>query len=64
MNEISTALRGLKMPGMASCWERLLETRRTEELAIQDCLQMLIQAEKDSRLQSRNTRLIKKARFR
>ena len=64
MNEISTALRGLKMPGLAPCWDRLLETRRTEELPIQDCLQMLIQAEKDSRLQSRNTRLIKKARFR
>ena len=64
MNEISTALRGLKMPGMATCWERLLETRRTEELSIHDCLQMLIQAENDSRLQSRNARLIKKARFR
>lgn len=64
MNEISNHLRSLKMPGMANCWTSLEETRQTGGLSLKDGLQLLIQAELDNRLQSRNARLLKKARFR
>lgn len=64
MNEIANHLRSLKMPGMANCWTTLEETRQSCGLSLKDGLQLLIQAELDSRLQSRNARLLKKARFR
>lgn len=64
MNEISNHLRSLKMPGMANCWTSLEETRQTGGLSLKDGLQLLIQAELDNRLQSRNARLLKKVRFR
>ena len=40
------------------------ETRQHEELSLKDGLQLLIQAELDNRNASRNTRLVKNARFR
>lgn len=64
MDEIINALRNLKMPGMAHYWATMQETRQAESLSLKDGLQLLIQAELDNRNQSRNTRLIKKARFR
>lgn len=64
MNEITNALKSLRMPGMAQYWETMLETRQTESYSLQDGLQLLIQAELDNRTLSRNSRLIKKAHFR
>ena len=64
MDEISTNLRSLKMPGMAHFWQTLQETRRHDELSLKDGLQMMIQAELDNRTMSRNARLLKRARFR
>lgn len=64
MDEISNALRNLKMPGMAHYWATLQETRQADSLSLKDGLQLLVQAEKDSRTQSRNARLVKNARFR
>ncbi len=64
MDEISTNLRSLKMPGMAHFWQALQETRRHDELSLKDGLQMMIQAELDNRTMSRNARLLKRARFR
>ena len=64
MDEISNALRSLKMPGMAHYWTTMQETRQHDSLSLKDGLQLLIQAELDNRTTSRNTRLVKKARFR
>ena len=64
MDEITSNLRSLKMPGMAHFWTTMQETRQTDALSLRDGLQLLIQAELDSRQQSRNARLVKNARFR
>lgn len=64
MDEIASTLKRFKMPGMAHYWETLEETRQTDSLSLREGIQMMIQAEGDSRLRSRNARLIKKARFR
>lgn len=64
MNEIANQLKRLKMPGMAHYWTTLEETRRIDELSLRDGLQLFIQAERNNRLLSRNSRLIKNARFR
>lgn len=64
MDEISNALRSLKMPGMAHFWTTMQETRQYDSLSLKDGLQLLIQAELDNRTASRNARLVKNARFR
>ena len=64
MDEISNALRSLKMPGMAHYWPAMQETRQHDSLSLKDGLQLLIQAELDNRILSRNARLVKNARFR
>lgn len=64
MDEISNALRSLKMPGMAHYRTTMQETRQHDSLSLKDGLQLLIQAELDNRTTSRNSRLVKKARFR
>ena len=64
MDEINNALKRLKMPGMAHYWTTMQETRQTESLSLKDGLQLLIQAEQDNRLRSRNARLVKNAHFR
>lgn len=45
MDEISNALRSLKMPGMAHYWTTMQETRQHDSLSLKDGLQLLIQAE-------------------
>lgn len=57
-------MKGLRMPYMAQCWAALMETRRHTELSLADGLLLLLQAEQDGRLASRNERLIREARFR
>src|SRR3712207_8772871 len=52
------------MPGMAHYWATMQETRQHDSLSLKDGLQLLIQAELDNRTTSRNSRLVKKARFR
>lgn len=64
MREIENQLKGLRMPSMAQCWASLVETRRHTDLSLEDGLQLLLQAEYDGRLASRNARLIREARFR
>jgi len=64
MDEISQSFKSLKMPGAAHFWDTLQETRQADSLSLRDGLQLLIQAEVDSRIQSRNARLVKNARFR
>ena len=64
MDEITNALKNLRMPGMAHYWTTMQETRQADALSLKDGLQLLIQAELDNRTQSRNSRLVKNARFR
>ena len=63
-HQLQTALKGLKMPGMAACWQSMEETHQSEKLSLRDGLQILIQAEKDSRDSNRIAKLIKNANFR
>ena len=49
MDEITNALKSLRMPGMAHYWTTMQETRQTESLSLRDGLQLLIQAELDNR---------------
>lgn len=64
MDEITNALKNLRMPGMAHYWTTMQETRQTDAFSLKDGLQLLIQAELDNRTLSRNSRLVKNARFR
>jgi DNA replication protein len=52
------------MPGMAACWQSMEETRQIDKLSLRDGLQILLQAERDSRENNRITNLIKRADFR
>ena len=63
-NQIFQDLKGLHLSGMAECWQSLQETRKHQEIALQDGLVMLIQAEHDQRAANKTARLIKNARFR
>ena len=62
--QVQSTLKGLKMPGMAACWQTMEETRQADKLSLRDGLQILIQAEKDNRESNRITKLVKEANFR
>jgi DNA replication protein DnaC len=64
MEDIKSGLVSLRLSGMAQQWQTLQELRRTDDLSLCDGMQLLLQAEADKRLESRNTRLIKNAGFR
>lgn len=63
MEEIKSALHALKLSGMAACWQSLSETRQTDRLSLSDGLQLLLQAERDTRTCNRINRLLKNASF-
>lgn len=63
MDEIKSTLQSLRLPGMAACWENLLETRQVDKLTLTDGMQLLIQAERDMRTCNRINRLLKAASF-
>ncbi len=52
------------MPGMAACWQTMEETHQADKLSLRDGLQILIQAEKESRESNRINKLVKDANFR
>lgn len=54
----------LHLGGMAACWDAIQETRKTQDVSLNDGIQMLIQSEKEHRSASKTARLIKGARFR
>lgn len=64
MDQIQTQLTSLKLSGMAKSWQSLIETRQSSELSLIDGLQLLLQSEQDQRLNNRNGRLLKNAKFR
>lgn len=63
MEEIKNALQALKLSGMAACWTSMYETRQADRLSLPDGLQLLLQAEKDTRSANRINRLVKNAAF-
>lgn len=62
--QILAQLNALHFPGMRKCWQTLMETRQCLTIPLTDALQLMLQAEDDHRRNSRQTRLIKEARFR
>lgn len=64
MEKILTELKQMRLPGMAQTWQNLMETRHVSSLNVIDCLRLLIQGESDMRRANRNTRLLKRAKFR
>lgn len=62
--QIHAQLSALHFPGMRKCWQTLMETRQCDTMSLADGLQLMLQAEDDHRRNSRQTRLIKEARFR
>ncbi|MCH5238277.1 MAG: IS21-like element helper ATPase IstB [Muribaculaceae bacterium] len=63
MEEIKIALQSLRMSGMGAHWQTLFETRQVDKLSLADGLQLLIQAERDTRTCNRVNRLLKNAAF-
>lgn len=63
MEEIRNALLELKLSGMAAHWSALFETRQVDKLTLSDGLQLLLQAERDTRTCNRVNRLLKNAGF-
>lgn len=64
MDNLTSIMDALHMPGMKAAWEAMRETRKADTLNLADGLQILLQAETDSRRNNRNARLLKNARFR
>jgi DNA replication protein DnaC len=64
MMKIETQLSQLRLQGMSSSWQALLETKRHHELTLSEGLNVLLQAELQNRENKRFERLRKNARFR
>ncbi len=64
MDTLHEQMRSLRLPGMAAAWASMMDTRTTNTLSLGDGLKILLQAERDTRLQNRTSRLMKNARFR
>jgi DNA replication protein DnaC len=64
MTKIETQLKELRLHGMSSSWQALLETRRHHELSLSEGLELLLQAEQQQRTGHRFERLQKNAQFR
>lgn len=62
--QINSQLLALHFPGMRKCWQTFMETHQCETMSLIDGLQLMLQSEDDHRCHSRQTRLIKEARFR
>lgn len=63
MEETRIALQSFRLSGMAEKWVSLFETRQVDKLTLADGLQLLLQAEKDTRTCNRVNRLLKRAGF-
>ncbi len=64
MIQIETQLSQLRLNGMNYSWKAMQETRRHNELSLQEGLEILLQAEQQERENRRFERLRKNARFR
>lgn len=63
-DKIKQDLMSLHLSGMADCWENVLETRKHQDVTLNEGLTLLIQAEIDRRAANKTARLIRQARFR
>ena len=64
MNTIENQLSQLRLHGMYSTWKAMMETRQHHELSFAEGLEVLLQAEEESRTNRRFERLKKTALFR
>lgn len=64
MNNIETQLNQLRLNGIKSSWNALMETKRISELSFPEGLEILLQAEIQDRDNRRFDRLLKSAAFR
>jgi len=64
MTLLETQLKELRLQGMYTHWQSLVETRKHHELTLNEGLEILIQAEIQQRTNNRFERLRKNARFR
>jgi len=64
MIQIETQLSQLRLNGMNHSWKAMHETRRHNELSLQEGLEILLQAEQEERENRRFERLRKNAQFR
>jgi DNA replication protein DnaC len=64
MNLIETQMRSLRLQGMLKTWTALKETRKLNELSLQEGMELLLQAEDEARTNRRFRRLDKLAGFR
>ncbi len=63
-DQIFQDLKGLHLSGMAQSWMLLQETRKQNDITLEDGLIMLLQAEHDQRAANKTARLISNAKFR
>lgn len=64
MKTIENQLSKLRLGGMSSSWEAMLETRQHHKLSLPEGLEILLRAEEEERGHRRFERLTKSARFR
>jgi len=64
MTDIYDELRSLHLTGMAESWKLMQETRKTQEISLNDGIALLLQSERAHRENSRTERLLRKAKFR
>ncbi len=64
MNQIETRMKQLRLHGMNTRWQALVETRKHHELTLSEGLELLLQSEEEQRDNNRFERLLKQARFR
>lgn len=64
MNLIETQMSSLRLQGMLKTWTALKETRKLNELSLQEGMELLLQAEDEARTNRRFRRLDKLAGFR
>ena len=64
MTNIEKYLKQLRLQGISSRWNALLETRQHHELSLSEGLEILLQAEEEDRINRRFERLKRSAKFR
>jgi len=64
MNQIQTKMKQLRLHGMSTRWQALVETRKQNELSLSEGIELLLQSEEEQRDNSRFDRLRKQAGFR
>jgi len=64
MNQIETKMNQLRLHGMGTRWQAMVETRKHHELSLSEGLELLLGSEEEHRENNRFERLRKQAKFR